>query len=89
MEDVKGILKSIGFIAIVLISVAIYAIITTGIGYLLGMYVAIIPVASDVLTAGIGLTEEQIPTVMAWMTMAVSLLFALEMAAAVRGGDEK
>lgn len=46
-----------------------------GLGYFFGVILVYIPLINDLLTEGIGLSHEQLPTILAWLFMA-ALVFS-------------
>lgn len=55
-------------LAVVLIASLIVA--TIGVGYVVGMFIAILPYVSDWITTGLPIDKSQIPTITAWFALA-------------------
>lgn len=67
------VLDIIKVILLVILTVVIFAaafILTIGVGYLIGMFIAILPFVADWLTSGTPIDKQMIPTITAWLAVA-------------------
>ena len=68
-----NVVKDVGKVVIAAVMVVTISIVmiylTVGIGYLLGMLIATLPIVSGSLTATLPITSAQIPGIVAWITV--------------------
>lgn len=87
MNVAKETAKSVGIAIAVVITFLLIVVATVGIGYLLGMLLAILPFVSGWLTEGLSIEKSQIPSITAWF--AVGSLFIGGVSTQNTGNDKE
>lgn len=70
MNVLKDVIQIVLLVILVVIIVGAVVYLTVGFGYLFGMLLAILPFISEWLTAGLPVTTQQLPGIVAWIAVA-------------------
>lgn len=74
MNLIADVIKAILAVLIVVLVALVVASVTVGIGYLVGTFIAILPVISDCLTYTLPIDKSQIPALTAWASTPLILV---------------
>lgn len=82
-------LKVVGIVLLIMVIITAAITLTIGLGYLIGMFIAILPFVSDWLVTEIPIDKSQIPTITAWLAVASLFLgSSAKVNAGGKNGDE-
>lgn len=74
MSALKGVLEGIGVFLFAVVAILLAIVIPVVVGYVLGVALAIIPFTAAILTGTTGVDVTDIPSVMAWILLASTVL---------------